>query len=268
MSDAILTDAPVARSSSAVSWSAIVAGVVGAMSLTIVLVSLGAGLGLSAASPWALARDAGAFGVFAGVWLVVVQWLASALGGYLTGRMRTRWIGTHEHEVFFRDTGHGFLTWATATVVVVALATLSTGALGGKTADVAAQLAAPDHSYDADTIYRSPTADEAATAGARAQAERILVVAAATETLGDEDRAWLVASASAKAGIAPDEALRRVNAALARDRALVAEAKQAADKARKAAARLAMLTALSLVIGAFIASVSAVLGGRLRDEHP
>ncbi len=40
-----------------------------------------------------------------------------------------------------------------------------------------------------------------------------------------------------------------------------------ADLARKAAAQAAIYTALSMLVGAFIASVSAALGGRLRDEH-
>ena len=88
-----------------------------------ILFALGSGLGFAAASPWGdVARTAAHVGVFAGIWLIVVQWIASATGGYLTGRLRTRWIGTHTHEVFFRDTAHGFLTWALATVTVAAIA--------------------------------------------------------------------------------------------------------------------------------------------------
>jgi hypothetical protein len=264
MTDYTISDGADFAPSSAVSWPAVAAGVFVAVATTIILVSLGAGLGLAAASPWTLARDAGAVGAMAGIWLVLVQWLASAAGGYLTGRLRTRWIGTHEHEVFFRDTAHGFLTWSVATVLIVVLA----GLAGGKAADVAAQAAAPNHAYDADAIYRSATVDEAATAPAKAEAERVLAAALATGRLDPDDRAWLVASAEAQSRITPAEAERRINRALERDRKIVADAKQAADEARKAASRFAMLAALSLVIGAFVASVAAALGGRERDKHP
>jgi len=77
------------------------------------------GVGLSVASPWGNGASAATLGVGAALWLVVVQWLSSAFGGYLTGRLRTKWQGVHTHEVFFRDTANGFLVWALATVVTV-----------------------------------------------------------------------------------------------------------------------------------------------------
>src|SRR6202158_4760620 len=109
-------------SASAVSWPAIIAGAFVAASTSLLLLALGSGLGLAPVSPWS---DAGAsvttFAVMTGIWLIVVQWAASGLGGYLTGRLRTKWVGTHTHEVFFRDTAHGFLTWAVATVIGAAM---------------------------------------------------------------------------------------------------------------------------------------------------
>src|SRR5580658_684017 len=108
----IIEAAPAEPVASAVSWTAILAGAVVAIAVTLILFTLGSGVGFAAASPWADgARTAAHIGVFAGIWLIVVQWIASAMGGYLTGRLRTRWAGTHTHEVFFRDTAHGFLTW-------------------------------------------------------------------------------------------------------------------------------------------------------------
>jgi len=41
-----------------------------------------------------------------------------------------------------------------------------------------------------------------------------------------------------------------------------------AEELRKAAAASAIFTAIAMLTGAFIASVSAVIGGRLRDHHP
>ena len=89
---------------------------------------LGTGLGLAVVSPWASERISGtAAGVSTIVWVTVVQLLASALGGYLAGRLRTRWVTVHTDEVFFRDTAHGFLAWAVATLL---MATLLSSAIG------------------------------------------------------------------------------------------------------------------------------------------
>ena len=123
---------PVESAVSAVSWAAIIGGAVAAASATLVLVALGSGLGLASISPW---RSAGAsattFTIGAGIWLIVVQWLSSGLGGYITGRLRTKWVGTHTHEVFFRDTAHGFLTWALASVIgALMLASAASSAIG------------------------------------------------------------------------------------------------------------------------------------------
>src|SRR6185369_13465895 len=63
------------------------------------------------------------FTVMTAIWLIVVQWLASGTGGYVAGRLRTKWTSTHTHEVFFRDTAHGFITWAIGTVLVAAVLT-------------------------------------------------------------------------------------------------------------------------------------------------
>jgi len=120
-------DGPVEAGTSAVSWAAIYAGTAGAVAATLILMALGSGLGLASASPWANASVmATTLTTLAAIWLVVVQWIASGLGGYLTGRLRTRWVGTHTHEVFFRDTAHGFVTWAIASLVLVVVVTAAT----------------------------------------------------------------------------------------------------------------------------------------------
>ena len=114
------------RSQSAVSWAAIIGGALAASAITLLLVALGSGIGLSSVSPWtALNPSARTFTLLAAVWLIIVQWLSSALGGYLAGRLRTKWSGLHTDEAFFRDTVHGFLAWALASVLVAAFATSS-----------------------------------------------------------------------------------------------------------------------------------------------
>jgi hypothetical protein len=108
---------------SGVSLSAIVAGTVVAIALTITLGIIGTGFGLASVSVWPGAgASSKAFTVGAGLWLIVTQWLSAACGGYIAGRLRTRWHGLHTDEVFFRDTAHGFATWALATVVVAVVA--------------------------------------------------------------------------------------------------------------------------------------------------
>jgi len=118
---------------SAVSWAAIVAGAVSAVAVAVVLTSLGSGLGLTTVSAWPNAgATATTFTISAGIGLIVVQWLSSALGGFVAGRLRTKWTNLHTHEVFFRDTAHGFLAWALATIVgTVVLAAAASSIVGG-----------------------------------------------------------------------------------------------------------------------------------------
>ncbi|OWQ93702.1 hypothetical protein CDN99_04420 [Roseateles aquatilis] len=124
---------PVVRpTGSAVSWAAVLAGAAAAAALSLILLLLGAGLGLSAASPWA-GEGAGAktIGIAGIVWLAVTQLAASGVGGYLAGRLRVRWRDTDPDEVHFRDTAHGLLAWAVATLFTAAVLTASVGAIVG-----------------------------------------------------------------------------------------------------------------------------------------
>src|SRR6476620_1567563 len=136
---------------SAVSWAAILAGAVVAAATSLILVLVAAGMGLASVSPWS---GSGASGtpilVMTAIALLIIQWLSAGVGGYVTGRLRTKWVGTHTHEVFFRDTAHGLLSWAVATVITVGLVSSATSSLVGTgvqaTASVAsgaAQAAAP-----------------------------------------------------------------------------------------------------------------------------
>jgi len=120
----------VESSASAVEWAAILGGALGATGISIILFTLGSGLGLCTVSPWSWSNPSPTtFGIAAGIWLIVTQWLASALGGYLTGRLRTKWVGIRTDEVFFRDTAHGFLAWALATVLVATFVSLGAAAI-------------------------------------------------------------------------------------------------------------------------------------------
>ncbi len=115
-----VAEASVESSDAGVEWPAIWAGALGAVGISFILISLGPALGLTTVSSWSIAATPPVeFGIAAGIWLIITQWLASGLGGYLAGRLRKKWVGIRTDEVFFRDTAHGFLAWALATLIVV-----------------------------------------------------------------------------------------------------------------------------------------------------
>ncbi len=282
---------PVESSTSAVSWSAIIAGAFSASTLTFVLMLLGSGLGLTMVSPW---TNQGAsittFAVSAAIWLIVVQWLSSALGGYLTGRLRARWVGVHTDETFFRDTAHGFLAWALATLLVIcvagssltsavgtgvqAVSNVASGAAMGASAGAASSADEGNAatSYFVDNLFRPNDATRLAAPGAEgdvvaaSQASRILIASAAAGEISPADKTYLGQLVAARTGLSEADATARVDAVLTQAQQAKTKAQEAADTARKAGAAFALMAALSLVIGAFIASAAAALGGKLRDE--
>ena len=270
-------------STSAVTWSAIIAGAVTAAAMALVLLLLGTGLGLTAVSPWANGGvSATTFGVGAIIWLVVTQWVSAGLGGYLTGRLRTKWINVHTHEVFFRDTAHGFLAWALGTIISAALLTSLVSSLVSGTTTAAttvlsggAQGIAPlagttsdPTAYFVDTLFRT---DRPPTTGTlqdiRSESSRILVRALGDGEITPADKTHLAQLVAAQTGLSQADAEKRIDDVLAQAKTMAEKVKQAADTARKAAASLALFSFLSLLIGAFIASAAAALGGQERDEH-
>jgi hypothetical protein len=272
---------------STVSWPAIIAGAFVAISATLILLSLGSGLGFASISPWAdHGVSATTFAVTTAIWLIVTQWISAGLGGYIAGRLRTRWHGTHTHEIFFRDTAHGLVTWAVATVVVAALvgASMRLMMAGGMHAVSAVASASGEASgqggpsspgswmaaYGVDKLLRSSkTTDGGQSAGnTKGEAEHIMAHALATGSLPESDREYLAGVIAATAGTSMADAQMRVDDWLSNGMEAQAKAKVEADAVRKAAAEASIYAALALLIGAFIASVSAALGGRLRDEHP
>jgi hypothetical protein len=269
---------------SGASWAAIASGAVAAAAVTLLLLALGAGLGLSSISPWADAGiSATTFKIGAGIYLCCVAVIASAIGGYLAARLRTRWTGLHTNEIFFRDTAHGFLAWAFATVLsasVLGAATthITSGAAAGAgaAAGQAAQNINPAELY-VDRLFRaeaappsgsSQTPSAPAASGsqsaANADATRAEVLRLWTsgfrnnQDLASDDRTYVARLVAARTGISQAEAEKRVNT-------IITEAKVAADKSRRAAAQLSFWLTASLLLGAFAASLAAVEGGQLRD---
>lgn len=294
---------------SAVSWGAIVAGAAAAASLSLILLILGVGLGLSSVSPWA--RDgisATTLGVSTILWLTLTQLLASAMGGYLAGRLRTRWTHVHSDEVYFRDTAHGFLAWAVASLATAALLTSVIGSIlgGGVQAgasvvggmastagSVVGSAAAPDRTtqaseggpmaYFIDSLFRPDAAITPGAAGTAVgvnalertsnrdaiEVSRIFMNVSRSEPLPAEDIRYVGQIVAQRTGMSQQDAEKRVSDVYTRAQTKVRNtevaAREAADKARKASAYSALWLFVSLLIGAFFASLAATFGGRRRD---
>jgi hypothetical protein len=276
--DALGADSFVATGKSAASWPAIIAGAFVATSVSLILLALGSGLGITSILTSADHGSSGpAIVATTAIWFIVTQWISAGLGGYIAGRLRTRWHGTHTHEVFFRDTAHGLVTWAVATVVLAMLVGASLplmiavglhSASGKSSTDVQSTVSSPAFAaapYGIDKLFRSTNSAESQDAsGPKVEADHILRNAQATGSLPDTDRTYLAGLIAARTGISASDAQMRINDWLAKSMEADAKKKVEAAASREAA----IYTALSLLIGAFIASVAAALGGRLRDEHP
>src|SRR6195952_1032755 len=136
MMDAVLIQPgvdTVEPSVSGVSWPAVTAGAVVSLALTLVLLAFGTGLGLSMVSPWSGSGvSATTFKIGTGLYLIVIAMLSSSIGGYIAGRLRTRWTGVHSDEGYFRDTAHGFIAGAFASVLgAILLASPASSLIGG-----------------------------------------------------------------------------------------------------------------------------------------
>jgi hypothetical protein len=251
--------------SSGVSWGAVFAGAFAAGALSLILMSLGAGKGLSALSPW---PNAGLSAVRVGemgiIWLILTQLIASAVGGYLAGRLRVKWASVHTHEVYFRDTAHGFLVWAVALVISsLAFATYTTSIT--RSASIASASTnetqmGTGNEYFVDTLFRTdrPTA-ERNDAPMRTEAGLILANALRGSDMSSQDKTYLANEVAARTGVTQAEAQRRVDDTMTAYR-------QAADTARKAVAHSLYWIFVALLIGAFCASYAATFGGRQRDH--
>ena len=282
---------PLEAATSGVAWPAIIGGAFAAAALSLILLALGSGFGLASVSPWSnTGASATTFTVMTAIWLIVVQWLASGLGGYLTGRLRTKWVGLHTHEVFFRDTANGFLTWAVATVIGAAflasaaasvvsgtatvVAGVASGAAAGASQGVAEQASqsvgtiADPTAYFVDSLYRTDHPSASVSDGdVRAQSSRILLNGLRNGDVTAPDKTYLVLLVADRTGLSQADAAKRVDEVIAQAKAVEVKARQAADTARKAGAYLSIFTALSMLVGAFIACVAAALGGQQRDEY-
>lgn len=251
-------------STAGVSWAAVLAGAAASLSVTLVLISFGVGMGFAVVSPWGNAGvSATTFKIGTGLFFILMAMLSSSIGGYLAGRLRTKWVGVHSTEVQFRDTAHGFLAWAVASVLGAVLlaspaSSLIGGALGGATQ--AAAKSGPMEGY-VDTLLRPDNPSAQGQNGSDSRAEMVRLLTSdfrAGNDVDPADRTYLAKVVAARTGLSQADAERRVND-------VVTRAKADLDSARKAAMQTAIWLTLSLFIGAFSATLAAMEGGGLRD---
>jgi hypothetical protein len=289
---------------SAVSWAAVLAGAAVAAALSLILLMLGTGLGLSSVSPWAYnGVTAMTLGVSTILWLTFTQAVASGMGGYLAGRLRTKWVAVHTDEVYFRDTAHGFLSWAIASLTTAALLTSVIGSIasggiqaGGIAAATTTELykseiAKSDSDnepmgYFVDLLFRKtintvestpiiaesdtlPIVPPAPPIGSSLEVTRIFMSNLHTGTLPQEDVQYVGQIVALRTGLSQHDAETRVIDTYARVQTKLHNAeiamKEATDKTRKASAYAALWLFISLLIGAFVASFAAIYGGQQRD---
>jgi hypothetical protein len=251
-----------------VSWAAVAAGAVASLALTLLLLSFGAGMGFAVVSPWGHSgASTTSFEIGTGLYFIVMAMISSAVGGYLAGRLRAKWIGVQTTEVLFRDTAHGFLAWAAASVLGAILLASPASSLIGGTLSGATQAAAnsaqtsPMDGY-VDTLLRSdnPSAQgQQNPADTRAEMVRLFTSSFDNgNDLSAADRTYVAKVVSARTGLSQADAEKRVND-------VATQVKTDLDKARKAAMKIAIWLTLSLFIGAFSAALAATEGGGLRD---
>lgn len=296
-----ITTVPIQTQASAVSWGAIVAGAAAIAALSLILLIFGTGLGLSSVSPWAHnGVSAMTFGVSTILWLTFTQLFASGIGGYLSGRLRTKWIAVHSDEVYFRDTAHGFLAWAVATLATAAILTTVIGSIisGGVQAGatvargVATTAAAATVSvattagsgivntnsesssmdYFIDSLFRKDVSTDSSAvipATGTLEVARIFINSIQTKNLPEEDIRYIGQVVAQHTDLTQQNAEKRVRDTFTRIQEKLQDAetisKEAADQARKASSYASLWLFISLLIGAFVASFSATYGGRQRD---
>ncbi|MDU0343648.1 hypothetical protein [Bosea rubneri] len=259
------------------------------------LLAAGAGLGFTSVSPWSNAGVAATtFGIAALIWLALVHLVAASAGGYLAGRLRTQRVGLHTDEVAFRDTAHGFMTWAVSAIVTALLLASTAAMVIGGTArlgataasgvassvsDMASQAAGrvdlsnlDPSAYLTDALFRSERPAPASTdAGpARAEVGRIVAISIRNGDIAPADKTYVASVISTQTRISQPDAEKRINDAIAKTKEVAAKAEQTAretaDIARKGAASFALATFIAMLIGALASSYGATLGGRARDK--
>ncbi len=113
---------------------------------------------------------------------------------------------------------------------------------------------------------RNSAASQSPTAEDRAEVSRIFASSIKNQEFTGRDRDYLTQVVVRRTGVQEAEAQKRVDEAVNEAKTLELKAREAADKARKAALIAGFLAAAALLLSAAAASAGASLGGRHRDK--
>jgi hypothetical protein len=257
---------PTSASGAAVSWSAAIAGALAATAVTFVVVSLGEGIQLAMASPNTASPIAAATTISGAIWLVLAQTLGFAAGGFTAGRLRLNLGTVPPAETRFRDGANGFMVWALGAVLVAGMLAIGSALAAANVVWTGEGSVGESRlGYLVDSLTRAPQPGPGAGSidADHGRIVRVLEDAVHEGKLPAGDRTYLATLVAAKTGVSQDDAERRVDDTVNRAQESI---RQVADAARKAGARVALLTFVSMLIGAVAATLGGILGGELRDE--
>jgi hypothetical protein len=250
----------------AVSWSAAIAGVLAAAAVTLVVISLGVGIQLAITSPNNVTPTEGAAMIASAVWLVLAQALGFAAGGFTAGRLRLNPGTIPAAETRFRDGANGFMVWAVGAVAIAGtLAVVSAFSVAHAVWTGEALVGQSRLGYLVDSLTRAPQPGQAAGSNDadHGRIVRVLENAVRERHLPAGDRTYLAMLVAAQTGVSQDDAERQVDDAVNRARESI---RQVADATRKAGTQVALLTFVSMLLGAVAATLGGILGGELRDQ--
>jgi vacuolar-type H+-ATPase subunit H len=264
-----------------VSWGAVLAGVVVALVTQLILNLLGVGLGAATLDPAAGAADnpsATTFSMGAALWWAISGIIAAAAGGYTAGRLAGR---PKESTAGW----HGLTAWAFTTLLVFYLMTSALGGIiggayrtvanaAGNVASAAGEATQTAVSRAADPFAPIEQSIRTSTGGNDPAALRDTAVTALRAALsGDQARAQEARDRAAQAlaqaqNIPVDQARTQIQQYEEQYRQAAETVRQrateAADVAATAVSSGALLSAISLILGA----IAAWFAGRMGAVDP
>ncbi len=273
------------KSPTRLSWGAIFAGVVLAVSIQLVLGILGTGIGLSLVDPVeGTTPGAAGFGIGAGIYWLITTVIALGAGGYAAARV----AGVHDR---FDGLVHGLVVWGVTLILTLYLLTSAVGGIIGgafrtvgsvasaagtgigaaapKVADVA-NVDVGDVRQEASAYLSDAPSDPAQMTAEQAQKEiaKELPALARGGQDGAQAEGRIVDIVAAQRKIPRAEAQAQVTRAKAQfeqtKTKTIETAKSATDTAAGAAAGTSFMVVIALLIGAAAAGMGAAAAARRR----
>lgn len=250
-----------------ISWTPIILGALIATALSSILLAFAATIGLGVTSTAPTWRDASAaLAILSGLYLIIQSAVSFGTGGYVAGRTKMTGAASDISEIERRDGLHGLASWALAVVLGALLAALVGNATVNRSSSslptARTSAAEPLLSYEIDRLFRpARRGANVDLAPERAEAGSILLTASSHSGVASEDRSYLAQMVATTTGLAPSDAEKRADTA-------IANAQTAIARSRRSLVILAFSVATALLLGAVSAWAAAAAGGRRRDGSP